>query len=123
MLRWWGAAHRGLWIALAERGRAVEVIAMVCTDEELDRADAVPRGWVQSPGSAKPDAGIREEVARIERAILQGTVEVLEEFGGLQGAMKRSVALEKQVRRRPAAGVIRRAGTWQMTRLAGALYR
>ena len=36
--------------------------------------------------------------------------------------MKRSVALEKQVRRQPVTGVIRRASTWR-TRLAGALYR
>ena len=122
-LRSWGAAHRGLWTALAEHGRSVEIVTVVRTDEELDRADAVLRGWVQSSGIAKPDAGIREEVARIERAILQGTVPVLEEFGGLQAAMKRSVALEKQVRPQPATGVIRRAGTWRTTRLAGALFR
>ena len=110
-LRSWGAAHRGLWIALADRGRSVKVVAIVRTDKELDRADAVLGGWVQPSGAAKSDAGIREEVARIERAILQGTVEVLEEFGELQSAMKRSVALEKQVRRRPGTGVIRRAST------------
>ena len=104
-LRSWGAAHRGLWIALAERGRSVEVVAIVRTDEELDLADPVLRGWAQSPGSANPDARIREE------------------FGGLQGAMKRSVTLEKQVRRRPGKGVIRRASTWRTTRLARALYR
>lgn len=37
--------------------------------------------------------------------------------------MKRSVELEKQVRRRSATGVIRRASTWRTTRLAGVLYR
>ncbi len=43
---------------------------------------------------------------------LQGqgqSVDVLEEFGGLQAAMKRSVTLEKQVHRQPAPGFIRRA--------------
>ena len=122
-LRSWGEAHRGLWTALAERGRSVEVVAVVRTDGELDRAEAVLDGWVRPSGTARPDAGIREELARIERAILQGAVAVLEEFGGLQAAMKRSVALEKQLRRRPAAGVVRRAGTWRTTRLAGTLYR
>ena len=53
----------------------------------------------RSSGPAEPDAEIREELARIERAILQGAVQILDEFGGLQAAMKRSVALEKRVRR------------------------
>ena len=74
-------------------------------------------------GSSEPDAGIREELARIERAILQGAVQILEEFGGLQAAMKRSVVLEKQVRRQPGPGSIRRASTWRTVRLAGARYR
>ena len=73
-----------------------------------------PRG-----SSSEPDAGIREELARIERAILQGAVQILEEFGGLQAAMKRSVVLEKQVRRQPGPGSIRRASTWRTVRLAG----
>ena len=73
--------------------------------------------------SSEPDAGIREELARIERAILQGAVQILEEFGGLQAAMKRSVVLEKQVRRQPGPGSIRRASTWRTVRLAGARYR
>ena len=77
-----------------------------------------PRG-----SSSEPDAGIREELARIERAILQGGVQILEEFGGLQAAMKRSVVLEKQVRRQPGPGSIRRASTWRTVRLAGARYR
>ena len=76
------------------------------------------------PGSSsEPDAGIREELARIDGAILQGAVQILEEFGGLQAAMKRSVVLEKQVRRQPGPGSIRRASTWRTVRLAGARYR
>ncbi len=119
----WGAVHRDLWMALAERDRSVEVVAVVRTDEELDRAQAVLHGWAKPSGPARPDAEIREEVARIERAILQGAVAVLEEFGGLQAAMKCSVALEKQVRRQPAPGLIPRASTWRTMRLAGAPYQ
>ena len=122
-LRSWGAAHRGLWMALTERGRSVEVVAVVRMDREFDRAEAVLCGWGKPSGRAEPDAGIREEVARIEQAILQGTVPVLEELEGVQAAMKRSVALEKQVRRRLATGLVRHASTWQTTRLAGARYR
>ena len=55
-------------------------------------------GQKYSPAPAEPDAGIREEIARIERAILQGAIQILDEFGGLQAALKRSVALTKQAR-------------------------
>ena len=122
-LRSWGVAHRGLWMALAERQRSVEVIAVVRTDEEFDRAEAVLRGWGKPSGRAEPDAGIHEELARIERAILRGTPEVLEEFGGLQTALRRNVTLEKQVRRQPAPGFVRHASTWQTVRLSGARFR
>ncbi len=103
--------------------RSVEVVAIVRTDEELGRAEAVLDGWAKPSGPARPDAEIREEVARIERAILQGAVAVLEECGGLQAAMKRSVTLEKQVRRQPAPGLMRCASTWRTMRLAGVRYQ
>ena len=60
---------------------------------------------------------------RIERAILQGAIQILEEFGGLQAALKRSVALEKQARRQAGRGAIHTGRTWQTVRLAGARYR
>ena len=89
----------------------------------MDRALAVMSGWAEVSGPGEPDAGIREELARIERAILQGAVQILEEFGGLQAALKRSVALEKQARRQAGCGAIHRGVAWQTVRLAGARYR
>ena len=122
-LRSWGAAHRGLWLALQRLGRSVEVVAVARTSREMDRALAVMSGWAEASGPGEPDAGIREELARIERAILQGAVQILEEFGGLQAALKRSVALEKQARRQAGRGAIHRGVAWQTVRLAGARYR
>ena len=122
-LRSWGAAHRGLWLALENQGRSVEVVAVARTSRETDRALAVMSGWAEASGPGEPDAGIREELARIERAILQGAVQILEEFGGLQAALKRSVALEKQGRRQAGRGAIHRGVAWQTVRLAGARYR
>ena len=107
-LRSWGAAHRGLWHALGKprpvrRGRRRRA--------HLAGARASP-----TPGSARnwPGSSGRS---------LQGAVQILEEFGGLQATMKRSVVLEKQVRRQPGPGSIRRASTWRTVRLAGARYR
>ena len=122
-LRSWADAHRGLWKALAERGRSVEIVAVVRTLEELDRARAILHGWADASGPGEPDDGVREEVARIERAILQGAVQILDEFGGLQAAMKRSVALTKQERRPAGHGRIHRGVAWQTVRLQGMRYR
>ena len=121
-LRSWGAAHRELWYALQKRGRSVEVVAVGRASRELERARRVMRHWAEPSGPAEPDPEVREELARIERAILEGAVEILDEYGGLQAAMKRSVALEKHARRQPARALIRRGGTWRAERLAGARY-
>ena len=122
-LRSWGEAHLGLWQALSERGRSVEVVAVVRTLEEFARARSILGGWAEASGPAEPDAGIREEIARIERAILQGAIQILEEFGGLQAALKRSVALTKQARRQRGRGPIHTGRTWQTVRLSGAHFR
>ena len=122
-LRSWADAHGGLWNALTERGCSVEAVAVVRTPEELDRAQAILHGWAEASGPVATDAGILDEIARIERAILQGAVQVLDEFGGLQGALKRSVALKKQTCRQPGWGSIARGRTWQTVRLSGARFR
>ena len=122
-LRSWADAHRGLWNDLADPGRSVEVVAVVRTLEELYRARAILHGWAEASGPPESDAGIRDEIARIERAILQGAVQILDEFGGLQGALKRSVALTKQTRRQPGRGSIACGSTWQTVRLSGARFR
>ena len=64
-----------------------------------------------------------DEMARIEEAILQGDGWVLGEYGGLQAAMKRSVALKKQARQPADRGLIHRSSTWQTVRLSGAHFR
>ena len=111
------------WGALENQGRSVEVVAVARTSREMERARRVMSGWAEASGPGEPDAGIREELARIERAILQGAIQILEEFGGLQAALKRSVALEKQERRQAGRGAIHRGVAWQTVRLAGARYR
>ncbi|MCY4024719.1 MAG: hypothetical protein OXH75_00195, partial [Acidobacteria bacterium] len=121
-LRSWGTAHRALWRGLQSLGRSVEVVAVARASREIRRAERVMRGWAED-GVAEADPEIRDEIARIERAILQGAIQVLEEFGGLQAAMKRSVALTKQVRRRGGRGSIQRGTAWRTVRLAGARYR
>ena len=39
--------------------------------------------WARAPRPSEFDGEVSLDIARIERAILQGTVQILEEFGGL----------------------------------------
>ena len=119
-LRSWGRAHRRLWRALAKLDLSVEVVAVARTSRELERARRVVGRWAEPAGRGEPDPGTRQELARIERAIVQGAVHVLEEFGGLQAALKRSIALENQARRQEAGRAsIDRGAAWRTTRLNG----
>ena len=84
--------------------RSVEVVAIARAPRELERGRAILGGWAPASGPEAPDAGISEEAARIERAILHGDERALGEYGGLQAAMKRSVVLRKRARQVPGQG-------------------
>ena len=122
-VRSWGTGHRGLWSALTRRGHSVEAVAVGRTERQTERARRVLGRWSGDSGRGEADPRVREELARIERAIHRGAAEVLDEYGGLGAALKRSVALEKEAHRQAERGGLRRARTWQTKRLAGVLYR
>ena len=103
-LRSWGAAHRELWEALWDRGCGIEVVAIVRTPEEDSRAETVLANWARDPRPSEFDHGIGREIDLIDQAIIKGDVPVLMEYGGLQAAMKRSVALTKRARRQAGRG-------------------
>ena len=122
-LRSWGAAHRELWKALWDRGCGIEVVAIVRTPEEDSRAETVLANWARDPRPSEFDHGIGREIDLIDQAIIKGDVPVLMEYGGLQAAMKRSVALTKRARRQAGWGLMQRTDTWRTVRLAGARFR
>lgn len=121
-LRSWGRAHRGLWRALATLGRTVEAVVVARTSRQTRRARKVMRYWTEVSGTAEPDPMVAIELARIERAIIEGSVEVLDEYGGLQAAMQKSVALEREARRGRRIATIHRASAWRTARLQGVRY-
>ena len=55
----------------------------------------------------------------IEQAILKGNVQVLEEYGDLQGALKRSIELKKLARKRSKTTIIEGFATCWSTRTGG----
>ena len=109
-----------LWKALRERDRRVEVVAVAREIEALERARRVLGRWAKNfdlPASAHdPLSG--EEIAKIEQAILNGNVRVLEEYGGLQAALKRSIALKKVARKRSKKTILEGFATWRSARLS-----
>ena len=98
-------------------------MAVCRTWQERSRAGTVLANWARDPRPSEYDPATGWEIDRIERAILKGDVPVLEEYGGLQAALKRSIMLENRARRQAGRGLMRRTGTWRTVRLAGARFR
>ena len=66
------------------------------------------------------DEETRRDLARIEQAIVAGDVRTLDEYGGLNAALKRAIVLENRARRRAGRGLTESVKTWSSDRLAGA---
>ena len=121
-LRSWGARHRKLWEALWDRGVKIEVVAVVRTWRESVRARTVLANWTRDPRPSEMDRETVREIDRIDQAILKGDLGVIGEYGNLQAALKRSVALTKRAQRLTGRGLVRHAKTWETNRLAGTRY-
>ena len=119
-IRSWGAKHGDLWKALWDLGLKIEVVAVVRRWKEYGRTSRVLTNWSRYPRPSEIDEETGRDIARIEQAILRGDVHTLDEYGGLQAAMKRANALEKRARRRAGRGLTERVQTWSSDRLAGA---
>ncbi len=124
-LRSWAVAHRGLWEALRERGRSIEVVAVVRTVRELQRALTILEGWTNTstasgPSAApEPDSAARREIVRIEQAIRKKDDRVLKEYGDLQACLKRIVELKDLLRSARPGTAIDGFTTWRSSRLPG----
>ena len=118
-LRSWGGAHRGLWHALQRQGRSVEIVAVVRTRKEMDRAATILGNWAEAPAASGAVDPARREIARIEQAIRGMDDAVIEKHGGLQGCLKRIVELKDLLRSARPATAIDGFTTWRSSRLPG----
>ena len=91
-------------------------------ERALERAETLTGKWAGGlgPAASAPEASVAQEIARIEHAILQGAIRVLDEFGGLQAALKRSVELKKRHGKGSRKAMIDGYITWRSARLAEA---
>ena len=124
-LRSWGVAHRGLWEALGERGRSIEVVAVVRTVRELQRAQTILENWTNTSTASgpsavpEPDSAARREIVRIEQAIRKKDDRVLKEYGDLQACLKRIIELNDLHRSSSPGTMIHGFATWRSRRLPG----
>ena len=76
-VRAWGETHAGLWAALRDAGRAVDVIVVGRDPVRLAAAQRVLDGWTRAPAASQPrvDAATRDaraELAAIRTALAAG---------------------------------------------------
>ena len=104
-LRTWGGQHAGLWAALLNAGRAVDVVVVGRNADRLAAAGRVFDGWVATPAAvdahceaaaARVGKQVRrdEEIASVRAAIATLDDAALATYGGLNGAVARCAALE-----------------------------
>ena len=124
--RWrsWGGAHRGLWHALQRQGRSVEIVAVIRTRKEMDRAGTIFGNWAEAPAASGPAArepgrAASREIDRIEQAIRGMDDAVIEKHGGLQGCLERIVELKDLLRSSSPGTLIHGFATWRLRRLPG----
>ena len=119
-LRSWGAAHGPLWDAVHEKGRQIRVIAIAAEHETVERAERVLRAWAASVPGKPGERLTAAEIKAIADAIHHRDREFLSQYGGMGGAARRSVELQKLPESRVTDGVsIDDYATWRSTRFAG----
>ncbi len=129
-LRAWGMAHAPLWAALRARTFAVHVVAVGTGAAAADRAAPVLKHWTRdgdgrgapdSTGPTKADPEIRQEIARLQKAIGMGNPELLRAAGGWEKAADRLEWLRQLPDGTPtkvtARGAIDRFTIWPTVRL------
>ena len=117
-LRAWGVAHAPLWAALRARTFAVHVVAVGTGVDAAERAAPVLKRWTQNgagqgaadpAGPTKADPDIRQEIARLEKAITAGNRELLRAAGGFDTAADRLVFLQQLPDGTPTKATVRGA--------------
>ena len=116
----WGAAHGPLWDAVRSKGRQVRVIGIGVENATVDRTARVLEAWAAAePG--KPDEGltVKQEIKAIHEAITRRDREFLSQYGGIAGAGRRSVKLQRLPEAKVTEGVsIDDFSTWRAVRFA-----
>ena len=105
-LNTWGAAHGPLWDAIRAKGRRVEVIAIGAELDTVLRSDRVLQLWAAAePGKVIEGLTVKQEIELLERALDRQDLEIFDQYGGMQEAINRYIALGKLPEAELAEGV------------------
>ena len=116
----WGAAHGPLWDAIRAKERRVEVIAIGAELDAVLRADRVLQLWAAAePGKVIEGLTVKQEIELLERALDRQDLEIFDQYGGMQEAINRYIALGKLPDAELAEGVsIDDYSTYRATRFS-----
>ena len=118
-LRSWGAAHGRLWSAIREKGLQVRVVAVAGDHEPAERAETVFRAWAATEPRKQSGLSVKEEIARINKALGDVDEDVLGEYGGFNAALQRTAKLQDLPEAQVTDGVsINGFATWRASRFA-----
>ena len=119
----WGAAHGPLWDAIRAKGRRVEVIAIGAELDTVLRSDRVLQLWAAAePGKVIEGLTVKQEIELLERALDRQDLELFDQYGGMQEAINRYIALGKLPEAELAEGVsIDGYSTYHATRFSEAV--
>ncbi len=119
-LNTWGGAHGPLWDAIRAKGRRVEVIAIGAELDMVLRADRVLQLWAAAePGKVIEGLTVKQEIELLERALDRQDLELFDQYGGMQEAINRYIALGKLPEAELAEGVsIDGYSTYRATRFS-----
>ena len=99
-----GAAHEWLWRALRLHGIEVRAVVMGADYTATIRAEAALKTWSSRAGEqssqreygpSRNDPDVQAEITRIEQAILTGDRRVCADYGDVNGASDRLIALRE----------------------------
>ena len=103
-LRSWGAAHEWLWRALRGKGIQVRAVVIGAAHTATRRSKAALQSWSKGAGEqgeqraegpTQDDPAVKAEITRIEQAILTGDRRVCADYGDVNGASDRLIALRE----------------------------
>ena len=119
-LNTWGGAHGPLWDAIRAKGRRVEVIAIGAELDAVLRADRMLQLWAAAePGKVIEGLTVKQEIELLERALDRQDLKLFDQYGGMQGAINRYIALGKLPEANLAEGVsIDNYSTYRATRFS-----
>ena len=119
-LNTWGGAHGPLWDAIRAKGRRVEVIAIGAELDAVFRADRVLQLWAAAePGKVATGLTVKQEIELLERALDRQDLKLFDQYGGMQEAINRYIALGQLPEANLAEGVsIDGYSTYRATRFS-----